>query len=132
MKFHRRVDFPETKTHLLQLLNSRMPNNETDALKTLATYRNKFVAHQERVRDVVKAQVADLPCPDAMEKVNEWAINFCELVACVLTNMTLLSNSGPSARIAALNVVAKVLGKNFDLSNDGASYQERETFYGRD
>ena len=108
-----------------------MPNNETAALKTLLTYRNKFVAHQERVSDVVKAQVADLPSLDAMEKINEWASNFCQLVACVLTNMTLSSNSGPSARIAALHVVAKVLGKDFHPSKDGASYQEWETFYNR-
>src|SRR5262249_22453166 len=111
-KFHRGVHLPETKADLLKLLNSRMPNNETATLKTLLTYRNKFVAHQERVSDVVKAQVADLPSLDAMEKITEWASNFCELVACVLTNMTLLSNSGSSARIAALHVVAKLLGKD--------------------
>jgi AbiU2 len=132
MKFHRGMDLPETKTDLLKLLNSRIPNNETAALKTLLTYRNKFVAHQERVSDVVKAQVANLPSLDAMEKITEWASNFCELVACVLTNMTLLSNSGPSARIAALHVVAKILGKDFHPSKDGASYQEWETFYSRD
>ena len=61
MKFHRGVDLPKTKADLLKLLNSRMPNNETAALKTLLTYRNKFVAHQERVSDVMRAQVADLP-----------------------------------------------------------------------
>jgi hypothetical protein len=131
MKFHRGVDLPETKADLLKLLNTRMPNNETVAIKTLLSYRNKFVAHQERVSEVVKAQVAELPSLDAMEKINEWASNFCQLVACILTNMTLSSNSGSSARIAALHVVAKVLGKDFHPSKDGASYQEWETFYSR-
>jgi hypothetical protein len=59
-----------------------------------------------------------------MERINEWASNFCRLVACVLTNTSFLSN-GPSARMGALHVVAKVLG--IDL--DRASYQEREAFY---
>jgi hypothetical protein len=131
LKFHRGVDFPETKADLLKLLNSRMPNNETAPLKTLLTYRNKFVAHQEQVSDGVKALVANLPSLAAMEKINEWGSNFCQLAACVLTNITLSSNSGPSARIAALNVVAKVLGKDFHPSKDSASYQEWETFYSR-
>jgi hypothetical protein len=131
MNFHHGVESPKTKAHLLHLLNISMPNNETAALKTLVMYRNKFVAHQERVSDVVKEQVAGLPSLDAMEKINEWASNFCQLIACVLTNMSLSLNCGPSARIAVLNVVAKALGKDFHPSKDGASYQEWKTFYGR-
>jgi hypothetical protein len=101
-----------------------MPAPENSSLKTLVGYRNKFVAHQERVNDAVKEQLRYLPSLDEMTKINEWANNFCQLVACVLTDTSFLSN-GPSARMAALHVVAKVL----DIDLDRASYQEREAFY---
>jgi hypothetical protein len=100
-----------------------MPDLKNPPLKTLVGYRNKFVAHQERVSDAVKEQLRYLPSLDEMEKINEWAGNFCQLVACALTNMSFLSN-GPFARMTALHVVAKVLG--IDLER--ASYQEREAF----
>jgi hypothetical protein len=65
-----------------------------------------------------------------MEKINNWASNFCELIALIMTNETLLPHA-VSARMAALHVVAKVLGKNFDSATDGAAYQEREAFFRR-
>ena len=124
IKFHQGEDLTETKSHLLNLLRSAMPNLKTPSLKTLVGYRNKFVTHQERVSDAVKEQLRYLPSLDEMEKLNKWAGNFCQLVACGLTDMSFLSN-GPSARMAALHVVAKVLGK--DLNH--CSYEEREAFY---
>ena len=124
IKFHRGEDLTETKSHLLNLLRSTMPDLENPSLKTLVGYRNKFVAHQERVSDAVKEQLRYLPSLDEMEKLNKWAGNFCQLVACALTNMSFLSN-GSSARMAALHVVAKVLGKDLNL----CSYEEQEAFY---
>lgn len=121
---HRGGALTAVKTNLLNLLRKTMPDPENSSLRTLVGYRNKFVAHQERVNDAVKEQLRNLPSLDEMEKINEWASNFCQLVACVLTNTSFLSN-GPSARMAALHVVAKVLG--IDL--DHVSYQEREAFY---
>jgi hypothetical protein len=44
-----------------------------------------------------------------------------------MTNESFLPHTALSARMAALNVVAKILGKNFDPG--GADYQEREEFY---
>jgi hypothetical protein len=124
MNFHRGTALPSTKMHLLNLVNNTMPGSKNPSLTKLLAYRNKFIAHQERVSDALKEQLRSLPSLDDMAKINEWATNFCQLVTCVLTNMTLLSN-GPSARIAALHVVAKVLGKDLER----ASYQEREAFY---
>jgi hypothetical protein len=65
-----------------------------------------------------------------MEKINNWASNFCELICCIMTNETLLPHT-VSARMAALHVVAKVLDKRFDSATDGASYQAREAFFRR-
>jgi hypothetical protein len=77
----------------------------------------------------VREQCERLPSLDDMEKLNNWACTFCELTCCIMTNETCLSHT-VHARMAALNVVAKVLGKNFD--NPGhPDYQEREAFYQR-
>jgi hypothetical protein len=122
--FHRGGALTAAKTNLLNLIRKTMPAPENSSLKTLVGYRNKFVAHQERVNDAVKEQLRYLPSLDEMTKINEWANNFCHLVAYVLTDTSFLSN-GPSARMAALHVVAKVL----DIDLDRASYQEREAFY---
>jgi len=79
----------------------------------------------------VKEQLAYLPSLDDMTRINEWAANFCQLqlMMCLLTNESLMLN-GPSARLAALHVVEKVLG-DFNPSVDGTSYQAWEDFYGR-
>ena len=65
-----------------------------------------------------------------MEKINNWASDFCELISCIMTNETLMPHA-VSARMAALHIVAKVLDKKFDSATDGASYQEQEAFFRR-
>lgn len=125
--FRTNSDFPTTKNDLISLLKSKMPTcSRNHALKQIFLYRNKVAAHQEALTDAVKHQLRNLPSIDEMEKLNKWAIDFCLLVRCILTNGTYLRH-GVSARIAALNVVAKILGKNFGPSDQ----QERKAFYSR-
>lgn len=62
---------------------------------------------------------------DEMEKLNAWSMSFCEFIACLLSNETFLPHA-VSARMAALHVVAKILGKDFDT---GANYDEQEAFF---
>jgi hypothetical protein len=120
-------NFPTTKNELTSLLKSKMPTcARSPALKQIFLYRNKVAAHQEALTDAVKHQLKDLPSIDEMEKLNKWAIDFCLLMRSIMTNGTYLRH-GVSARIAALNVVAKVLGKNFGPSDR----QERKAFYSR-
>ncbi len=129
--FHSRANFVETKMAMLNSVNNALlARREASSLSKLIVMRNKVVAHQDRVSDAINDEMKYLPSIDDMEKLNKWASDFCQLVACVASNATLITN-GPSARIAALHVVAKVLGKNFNPSMSGAAYQEWEEFYRR-
>jgi hypothetical protein len=126
-EFRTNHDFPTTKKEFLSMLKSKMPRSgRNPSLRQIFLYRNKVAAHQEALTDAVEHQLRDLPSIDEMEKLNKWAIDFCLLVRSIMTNGTYLRH-GVSARIAALNVVAKVLGKNFGPSER----QERKTFYSR-
>ncbi len=121
----------QTRDTLFNLLDDLMPTRKPGSpLEQLFLFRDKVVAHQERVGCALAAQLKHLPCVDEMEKINNWASNFCELITLIMTNETLLPHA-VSARMAALHVVAKVLGKNFDSATDGAAYQEREAFFRR-
>ena len=50
--------------------------------------------------------------------------NFCKFVTHALGTNTNLVSSCISARMAALNTVAKLLGKNFDDPKNHAEYEE--------
>jgi hypothetical protein len=127
--FHNHTDVLQTKNDMVEMINKLVPTRtQNPSLEKLFLYRNKVAAHQERLADVVRERLQYLPSTDEIEKINRWASDFCRLMACVLTNVTLLPN-GISARMAALNVVAKVLGKNFDPSKGGAAYEEWDTFF---
>jgi hypothetical protein len=122
--------FPETKQLLLQIVEPLMPTCDNRAtLAQLFTVRDKFIAHQERMCLSVREQCEGLPSLDEMEKLNNWACTFCQLTCCIMANETCLPHA-VHARMAALNVVAKVLGKNFDDPSD-TDYQGREAFYKR-
>jgi hypothetical protein len=127
--FRTRTDFAATKAFLFDSIDALVPTRKRcAALEKLITRRDKIVVHQERVSDDVKEELKYLPSIMEIQTLNKWASNFCRFMACIMSNATLITN-GPSARIAALNVIAKVLGKNFDLSSGGAAYQECEEFY---
>jgi hypothetical protein len=127
--FHTRSAFPHTRDVLFNVIDDLMPTCKTNAtLEQLFRFRDKAVAHQERVGCALTTQLKYLPCVDAMEKINDWAINFCQLLVCTMTNEALLPHA-VSARMSALHVVAKVLDKNFDIVTDAESYQEREAFF---
>lgn len=116
-----------SKIDLLNSVNKSLTNLEkSSSLDKLRVLRNKVVAHQDRVCDDVKEEMKYLPSLDEMEKLSNWAADFCQFTACVMSD-TSLGSSGPSARMAALHVVAKILGKDFDRG----SYQEREDFFRR-
>jgi hypothetical protein len=63
-----------------------------------------------------------------MEKINNWACTFCQFTGDLMTNES-FSPHTVSARMAALNIAAKLLDKKFD--HGGADYQEREAFFSR-
>jgi hypothetical protein len=131
MNFHTRANFVETKTAMLDLIKkSLLARERSSSLAKLVVFRNKVVAHQDRVSDSVNEEMKCLPSIDDMETLNKWASDFCRLMACIMSNSALMNDS-PSARIAALQVVAKVLGKNFNPSMSGAAFQEWEEFYRR-
>lgn len=121
--------FERMKEGLIAALQDTMPTvDRCFSLKTIITYRDKVVAHQEHISEAVREQLAELPSIDHMERINKWAANFCVLAASVLTPNLTLAPGGRSARMAALNVVAKALGINLD----DLDYAAREAFYKRD
>jgi hypothetical protein len=128
--FKRSSTFPETRELLLQIVEPLIPTCDNNpVLKQLFTVRDKFIAHQERMCLSVIEQYKLLPCLQDMETLNNWACTFCQFTCCIMTNETYLPHT-VSARMAALNVVAKVLGKNFD-DPSAIDYQQREAFYKR-
>ena len=116
-----RFSFDSKRNEFLQHIENSIPeNNNNSALKKMLTFRNKILAHQERLDDVFAEQLKFLPSLHEMEQLNDWATNFCLLAISLLTpNVTIIPN-GPSARIAALNVAAKLLDKKLD---NPAEYQ---------
>jgi hypothetical protein len=127
--FNTKLSFPQMRDTLFDLLNDLMPTCKSNSpLEQIFLFRDKVIAHQERVGFALADKLKYLPCVDDMEKINDWASNFCKLICCIMTNETMLSHA-VSARMAALHVVAKVLDKHFDSATDGASYQEREAFF---
>ncbi len=110
-------DFSATKTKIFTIIDENMPRNEcSPPLKRLFTHRNKSIAHQQQLATLttlVAEELKELPSLDEMLTLNKWASDFCRLVVRLTSNETLLPHA-VSARIAALNVVAKVLGKNLD------------------
>ena len=114
-----------TKDRLFELLEPLLPACATNStLEKLFLVRDKVVAHQEQLTGAMHGRVKDLPSLDEMEKLNAWSMSFCEFAACLLSNESFLPHP-VSARMAALHVVAKILGK--DLAGGGC-YSEGEDF----
>jgi hypothetical protein len=106
-------DFESHKNVLLDEIAHSMPSiKNNESLEKLFTYRDKVLAHQERLTDDLKDKLKFLPSLGHMEDINRWVENFCALSMSLLSNTTLLPPSF-SARIAALNVIAKLLDKDF-------------------
>jgi hypothetical protein len=119
-------DYLATKDHLFALLEPLLPACATNStLQKLFLVRDKVIAHQEQLTDAVRGLVKYLPSLDEMEKLNAWSMSFCEFTACLLSNESFLPHA-VSARMAALHVVAKILGKDFE---SGGCYGEGEDFF---
>jgi hypothetical protein len=119
-------DYSATKDRLFALLEPLLPARATNStLEKLFLVRDKVVAHQEQLTDAVHELVKDLPSLGEMEKVNAWSMSFCEFIACLLSNESFAPHA-VSARMAALHVVAKILGKDFE---SGGCYSERKAFF---
>jgi hypothetical protein len=127
---HSGADFSQSKEKLFDLIDRHMPQaNEGAPLRRLFTHRNKVIAHQQQLRSLtalVREELKSLPSLDEMEQLNNWAMAFCRLIVAALSNETLLPHP-VSARIAALNVAAKVLGKSFGIQDHVAE----KAFYSR-
>jgi len=119
-------DYSATKDRLFALLDPLLPACATNStVEKLFLVRDKVIAHQEQLTDAVRGLVKYLPSLDEMEKLNEWSMNFCEFIACLLSNES-FAPYAVSARMAALHVVAKILGKDFESA---ANCEEREAFF---
>jgi hypothetical protein len=72
-----------------------------------------------------------LPSLEDMHMLNDWAKNFCHLMVKIFVQDTCLVPSVVSSRMATLNSIAKVLGKNFDdpIKSASENWAERERFY---
>ena len=128
-------DFEQGKRRMLTLIGGVMPTIErSPALKKLFVARNKVIAHQEQVDEAVKEELKFLPSLEDMEKLGRWVRDFCRLLYCVLTPDTALVDSVVSARMAALNVAAKILGRNFDdpSRSPAENYRDWDAFYKRE
>jgi hypothetical protein len=119
-------DYSATKDRLFAHLEPLLPTCATNStLEKLFLVRDKVIAHQEQLTDAVHELVKYLPSLHEMETLNAWSMSFCEFMACLLSNETFLPHA-VSARMAALHVVAKILGKDFE---SGANYDECEAFF---
>jgi hypothetical protein len=130
-EFENKCDFEKTKNEMLVLIGKSMPNPDSNpSLKKLFLFRNKVAAHPERLNDVLREELGSLPSMYEMEQIIKWAGHFCELSTCVMSNEALLPFA-VSARMAALDVAAKVLEKTFDDSSKSMLENEeaRNTFY---
>ena len=115
---------------MLKKLHSLIPAcDRCKPLKQIFLYRNKVAAHQEQLTESLAKRLEYLPSLGDMQSINQWASDFCELSVTVLSLTETFVPSVISARMAALNVVAKVLGKHFDPSTGGTAYQDYEEFY---
>jgi len=118
--------YEEVRYCLMRVLKEKMPSRSTNlALRQLFIYRNKVGAHQEQLSVADREAFRWLPPLDEMEKLVLWAATLCKLVTSVLGNNIVFVDSCISARMAALNLAAKVLDKKFD---DPKNYKEYEEF----
>jgi hypothetical protein len=98
--------------------------NEQHAPKDFSGQRQGYCSPRTVDRCGVRAGEY-LPSLDEIETLNSWSMSFCEFTACMLSNESFLPHS-VSARMAALHVVAKILGKDLEC---GGCYSEGEDFF---
>jgi len=123
--------FAQVKERLIAKLYEQIPSKENNAaLKTLFGYRDKFVAHQERVKPEVEQQYKNVPSLDELEKLNAFAHNMCRLIGIVF-DCGFVVDSVQSGFVATCNVIAKVLDVDFEDSSKALAenYKARELFY---
>jgi hypothetical protein len=127
-------NFKEAKVKLINAIDSVLPNKDSGSpLERIFMVRDKIVAHQEQLSDAIKEQTKSLPPLEDMEKLNQWANSFCQLFAHIFVPNTMLGDSCISARMAALNIVKKVLGRTFNdpAKSSMENYEEQRAFYER-
>lgn len=131
---HRENNFEAARSGMLAVIEDMIPTIERDtSLNRLFLARNKMIAHQEQLDKFLKEELRLLPPLEEIERLADWVWNFCKLLYCVLTPDSVPVETVVSGKIAALNVAAKVLGKDFDDPSKSPleNFQERNAFYGR-
>lgn len=131
--FENEDNFKNVTNKLIESIrNALLSEKDHSTLKTLFTYRSKFVAHQEKVGLEVKKQFENLPPLEDIERINDAAYNFCQFVQKVFTGAEIIP-SVKSAHTATCNVIKKVLDKNFEdpTKTDAQNFLEAEDFYKR-
>ncbi|MFN5174303.1 MAG: hypothetical protein ACK5WY_05435 [Holosporaceae bacterium] len=118
------IKFEKTKKEFFDYFEKNIPNKDSnDTLSKLLKYRNKILAHTEILKTENIHELTYLPPIEEMEKLNNWAIKFIDLFC------NFFDFSSPSinvcSRMAALNVVKKVLEKNL------STLEEQDDFYKR-
>jgi hypothetical protein len=118
------IEFEKNKKEFFDCFEKNIPNKDSnDTLSKLFKYRNKVLAHTEILNTENIHELTYLPPIEEMEKLNNWAIKFIDLFC------DFFDFSPPSinicSRMAALNVVKKVLDKNL------LTLEEQDDFYKR-
>ncbi len=70
--------YEEFEIHLLNSFKEVCPNSKEPPLEKLFQYRNKVLAHQEKLDQARKEQLKRLPSLDEMHQLVTWGKNFCE------------------------------------------------------
>ncbi len=111
----------------LNILKSRMPDVNDSAFKRIQEFRNSIGAHQKVLSEEDKKE---LPSLEDMERLNLWAEHFCQLLASIIGNRTLIDHTTPCGRMSTLNAIkaAYRLDFNFDTADGRAAH---EAFYNR-
>ncbi len=125
-------NFDATKIEFFKLLKMNTPtqNNNKD-LNQLILYRHQVLAHQAVLKQSAREKFRHLPSLASMETLGKWAESLCETMMKMFDCPVL--KTGRCTRMAALNVIKKVLSKNFDDPAKSVleNYRAYEEFYDR-
>ncbi len=133
LRLNKRDTFDAAKKEMLAEILSHLPSAKSDkSLKRIFTVRNKSLAHQEELDNVLEEQVKFLPSLEEMERLNNWAIHFCELLSDVFNQQ--LPVTSKCSHMATKNVIKKFLGLNFDDPSltEMDNFEARKRFYAKD
>jgi hypothetical protein len=94
-------------------------HKESEALRKILDYRNKFLAHQENLTKAKNRMFSNLPKEDDFTALAKFAGNYAVFVN-GMCNKVGIYVGVPRGKVSALNVIKGFLGKEFDLrTSDG-------------